>query len=207
MKKVLLSLSLLLILASCSMTGGNDQPTVSSETKTVATPTYWSGKVNIEIFADFQCPACINFSKLIGPTFESYAEKWQLTITYRQYPLTQIHKNAYRDAIAALCAQEQGKYMEYKKALYNLELERAGATVTDADRVKLAKDTSLDEASFDTCLASNRYEAQVKSDIARGDSLRVDATPTVFLNGKKLDLTIFRDIEMLTKFLDRVVSE
>jgi len=68
-------------------------PTVK-ENHTVATPTFGSGKTQVEIFADFQCPACIVFSENVGPIFEEYAASGKLTITYRQYPLTQIHKNA-----------------------------------------------------------------------------------------------------------------
>jgi hypothetical protein len=59
-----------------------------------------------------------------------------LKITYTQFPLTGMHKNAYRDAMAALCGAEQGKYMETKKALYALETEKKEAKVSDADRVR-----------------------------------------------------------------------
>ncbi len=69
--------------------------------------------------------------------------------------------------MAALCAAEQGKYMEYKKALYALEEVKAGALVSDTDRVNTAKETGLDGGAMETCLASNRYEAQVASDMAR----------------------------------------
>lgn len=207
MKKFLLVFLSIFLLSSCSGWVGTSSKTVSSESRTVATPTYGSGKHNIEIFADFQCPACINFSKSIGPILEWYAEKNQILITYRQYPLTQIHKNAFRDAMAALCAQEQGKYMDYKKALYALEESKAGATTTDEDRVNTAKEVGLDSLGMEACLATDRYKAQVESDMARGDSLKVNATPTVMLDGKKLDLGIFRDTDMFIKFLDRVVSE
>ena len=47
-----------------------------------------------------------------------------------------MHKNAYRDALAALCGAEQGKYMETKKAIYTLEIEKKEARVSDADRIK-----------------------------------------------------------------------
>ncbi len=71
MQKILLSLSLLVILSACSMTGDDSsRPTVSAESRTIAVPTYGSGKHTVEIFADFQCPACINFSNVIGPIIE-----------------------------------------------------------------------------------------------------------------------------------------
>ena len=63
-------------------------------------------KVKVEIFADFQCPACIVFSENIQPIFEEYAASGKLTIEFRQFPLT-MHKNAMGDALAALCSAEQ----------------------------------------------------------------------------------------------------
>jgi protein-disulfide isomerase len=207
MKNIFFALFLVFTLSACTSQDTWTKPIVSSESRTVATPTFGSGKHVVELFADFQCPACINFAKTIAPIIEWYAEKWQLTIVYRQFPLNSIHKNANRDAIAALCAQEQEKYLDYKKALYALEETKAGASVSDEDRVNAAKDAGLDATWMQACLATDRYQAQVESDVAYGNSIRVEGTPSVFLDGKKLDFTVFRDTEMFTKFLDRVVSE
>lgn len=207
MKNILFLLFLTVSLSSCTVQDNGTKPIVATESRTVATPTFGSGKHVVELFADFQCPACINFAKTIAPIIEWYAEKGQLQIVYRQYPLNSIHKNANRDAIAALCAQEQGKYLDYKKALYALEESKAGASVSDKDRVNIAKEAGLDAAGMQACLATDRYQAQVESDVAYGDSIRVEGTPSVFLDGKKLDFTVFRDTDMFTKFLDRVVSE
>jgi protein-disulfide isomerase len=103
--------------------------------KTIPSPTFGSGPRNLTIYADFQCPACIAFSDALGGAFEAYAASGKTTITYKQFPLTSIHPNAYRDAIAALCVAEQGKYMDGKKALYALEKKKAGAKVSDEDRI------------------------------------------------------------------------
>jgi predicted DsbA family dithiol-disulfide isomerase len=77
-----------------------------------------------------------------------------------------MHKNAYRDAIAALCAAEQDKYLVYKKTLYALEKDKAGATVSDADRIEIARANGLDVATMTQCLTENRYAKQVESEIA-----------------------------------------
>ena len=192
----------LLFVASCT-TGTSTTPTTSTptENRTVATPTYGSGKTQVEIFADFQCPACISYNESIQPIFEEYAASGRLTITYRQFPL-QMHKNAKRDAIAALCSAEQGKYMDYKKGLYAIEKSKAGKTTTDADRIWLAKTVGLDEAKFSACLATSAYEKQVESDIALGDSKGVSGTPTTYLDGIKIDMSLFGDIAGFRSFLE-----
>ncbi len=131
-----------------------------------------------------------------------------MVLEYRQYPLTSIHKNAYRDAITALCGAEQGKYMEMKRALYALEEKKSGASVSDDERVEMAASAGLDGPSMKACLESDRYSAQVDADIARGDALGVQGTPTIFLDGKKLDLgVVFRDFEMGKKWLDSVLAK
>lgn len=144
------------------------------------------------VFADFQCPACQSFSENVEPIFLEYVNSGKLTIVYKQFPLTSIHKNAFGDAMAALCSAEQGKYVPYKKALYALEKSKAMASVSNAERIKLAKDTGLDETSFTQCLESEAYKDQVNREMAEGDALKISGTPTLFLDGKKLDLSVFR---------------
>lgn len=157
--------------------------------------------MQVEIFADFQCPACIAYNDSIMPIFEEYAASGKLTIIYRQFPL-QMHKNAKWDAIAALCSAELGGYMDYKKWLYAMEKEKAGKTTTDADRIAIAKVVGLDEAKFTSCLTNKNYSSQVESDIALGDSKWVSGTPTTYLDGIKIDMSLFRDLAGFRSFLE-----
>lgn len=211
----ILILCSLLLLGSCVAGNGNqnnpnnpgktDTPTASTENRTIATPTFGSGKTQVEIFADFECPACIMFSESIQPIFEEYAANGKLVLSFRQYPL-EMHKNAKWDAIAALCSAEQGKYLEYKKSLYGLEKAKAGKSISDSERVSLAKDNGLDETKFSTCLSTRAYEKQVLADIAYGDSKGVNATPTTFIDGIKVDMSLFRDVAGFKTFLDNRIK-
>ena len=120
MRILFLIFSIFLISACTSSQSGTDQVAstsvkskISSDMyspelqKRIPSPSYGSGKHTITIFADFQCPACINFDSGLASLFDSYAASGMTTIVYKQFPLTSIHKNAYRDAIAALCGAEQ----------------------------------------------------------------------------------------------------
>ena len=203
----------LVFLTSCTLpatspssgTTPTQTPTVTP-TVMISSPTYGSGKHTVTIFADFQCPACISFSKTIGPIFEDYASRGILQITYKQYPLTNIHKNAERDAIAWLCAAEQGKYMEYKKNLYALEQSKNWATVSDSDRVNAALGTTLDANKLTECLTTSKYLPQVRAEMKEGDTLWVSGTPTIFIDGKKLDLSIFKSTDILRSWLDQYLG-
>lgn len=139
MKKIILTLSLSLLLASCGLsannpstqTGTTETNNTVQETKNTNTtndntanvPTYGTGASVIEVFADFQCPACQNADKSISPILEKMADEGKITIAYRQFPLS-FHANAFGDALAAMCSADQGKYQEYKKALYALEAKK-----------------------------------------------------------------------------------
>ena len=209
MKKYTLLLGLLVLTLSACTANNPSSPTSSGEVATmIDSPTYGTGKHVLEYYGDYQCPACINFVGTLLPIFEEFAESGQLTIVYKQFPLTSIHANAYRDAIAALCAHEQGEYMSYKKALYDLEKSKRGAKVSDTDRVDLAKAiSSIDSAKFAQCLADDRYATSVDRDIAEGDTKRVNATPTLILDGTKLDLSLFRDVNMLKSSLSTLLAQ
>lgn len=156
----------------------------------------------VTLFADFECPACIRFAHSVMPILESYAASGRLLIIYKQYPLTTIHKNAYRDSLAALCANEQGKYQEYKKELYALEEEKAGATVSDEERVTATQDTGIDTAIFTSCLSTDKYKSVIASDVADGDAVNIPGTPTLFFDGKRLDFSIFQSMDQINQFFE-----
>jgi len=200
MKKYLLLLATLALVASCTP-ANSPTPPPATETGNA------SGSVILSIYADFQCPACQATHTTVVPIFEQYAHAGKLKIEYRQYPLTHIHKNAMDDALAALCAADQGKYDAYANELYTMESTKNGATVSNQERIALAANVALDTDAFSTCLNNKVFEDQVKADIALGDSLGVPGTPTFFLDGKRLDMTAFSDAEGLKKFLDQVLAQ
>ena len=92
--------------------------------------------------------------------------------------------------------------MDYKKGLYTMEKGKAGKTVTDTDRIAIAQIIGLDEAKFASCLTNKTYEKQVDTDIALGDSRGVTGTPTTFLDGIKIDMSLFRDLAGFKSFLE-----
>jgi protein-disulfide isomerase len=58
-----------------------------------------------------------------------------------------------------------------------------------------------------SCLSSGAFKGQVESDLAYGDSLRVNGTPTLFLDGKKVDMSAFKDKEMFSSFLKTILTK
>lgn len=120
-----------LVLVSCTQNQDTPTPTPSNPSAPVAQENenmlvFGSGNHTVQIFSDFQCPACISSHKAVFPLFEKFAQQGRLKIEYRQFPLTTIHQNAYNDALALYCVAAVSKdWKKYADALYTLESQKA----------------------------------------------------------------------------------
>jgi protein-disulfide isomerase len=73
--------------------------------------------VTVEEFADFQCPTCATVHTKMKEINSLYSGR--IKFIYRNFPLTQIHKNAYDAAVAAEAAGQQGKFWAMQDQLFN----------------------------------------------------------------------------------------
>jgi protein-disulfide isomerase len=132
--------------------------------------------VTVVQFTDFQCPSCAQHHPMIERLLNEYGNSVRLVV--RDFPLSQ-HENARKAAEAAEAAREQGKYWEYTDLLYRNQ------SALQVERLKqFASNLGLDRTKFDAALDSCKYSDKVQRDIAEGDRLGVDSTPTFFVNGK-----------------------
>ncbi len=137
--------------------------------------------VTITEYSDFECPFCSRFyNGAYKDIVENYVDTGKVKIVFKDFPLTQIHKNAMISAQAMECANEQGKAFEMHDKIF----EEGSPTQTS---LKLwAVELGLDSEDFDACLDSNKYEQEILEDIKEGASKGVSGTPTLFVNNKKI---------------------
>lgn len=144
-------------------------------------------------YGDFQCPGCGS----VFPTVEKILTKYekQLGFVFRNFPLTSIHPNAKVAAAAAEAAGKQGKFWEMYRQLYETQRnwEALGTNERTGFFVSLAEDLELDTAAFTTSLSDSAINQKINFDIAVGKKAGVDSTPTFFLNGERIDQTIWQD--------------
>lgn len=101
--------------------------------------------------------------------------------------LTVIGNESLRAAEASECASDQGKFWQYHDILFqNWAGENAGA-FSDSNLKAFAVKIGLDAAPFGTCLDSKRYVDRVRKDIAVARSQGAASTPTVFVNGGRIE--------------------
>jgi len=135
--------------------------------------------VTVVMFSDFQCPACSATHPVLKRVMAEYGDKIRFVV--RDFPLVQIHENAFRAALAANAANAQGKFFEYTELLY----KNQNALDTESLK-KYASDLGLNRKQFDLDLESEKYAADVRKDMSDGKIYGINGTPTIFVNGVKV---------------------
>ncbi len=137
-------------------------------------------------FADFQCPACKAYHPIVKEVLKSNDGKVKLL--FKHFPLTSIHKNAFPAAIAAEAAGVQGKFFEMHDLLYEHQEEWAQMSAPEAKEkfISFASDLKLNMEKFKADLDKKELADKIKQNQDEGGQIGVNATPTFFLNGKKI---------------------
>jgi protein-disulfide isomerase len=143
--------------------------------------------VKIEVFEDFQCPACRTYTSSYEPAvIQNLVETGQAYYVFYQYPFlddSNFSKDSDQAAMAALCAADQGRFWDYKNLLFANSQESAG--VFSADRLKqLAESLDLNMETFNACYDSGEHEDVIQQELALGKQMGVTGTPSVFVNGQ-----------------------
>jgi protein-disulfide isomerase len=140
----------------------------------------------IIIYTDFECGACATFSSGVEPEIrELYVVTGKAQLEIR--PLGTMSPDSMRAAQAALCAGDQGHFLEYQDALFRAwRVDGADAYSTDR-LVVLATSLGLDGTAFRRCLESGAKEAEVEKnmDLARADDIHT--LPAVVIGTSKVE--------------------
>jgi len=155
-----------------------------------------NAKVVIIEFSDFQCPACAQYQDIVEGLLAKYPQDIQLA--YRHFPLPQ-HPNAKAAAVAAQAVNKQGKFWEYAKLLFENQ-----DSLTKDKLLELAVQVGADKTQFENDIVNPVYLAQVEEDVAFGEKLGLNATPTFYVNGKVVDTNLETEVR---KEIERVTPE
>lgn len=145
-------------------------------------------KVTILEFGDYQCPFCRAFWRETLPRIKKeYIDTGKVRLVFRDFP-QDVHPEAMAAAIAAECAEDQGKYFEFHDKVFR-EQDRRGRDVVRfkaADLKRWGADIGLDAAAFNECIDAERHKAEVEKDHKDGADVGMNGTPVFFVNGRVL---------------------
>jgi len=134
-------------------------------------------RVTVVEFSDYQCPFCARHVKDTLPQIdEQYVKTGKVRYVMRDFPIEQIHPQAFKMHVAARCAGEHDKYWEMHDRLFTRQNQ-----AQPADLVSHAAGIGLDAGAFKTCLESERFDDKIKADFQDGVNAGVNGTPMFFL--------------------------
>jgi protein-disulfide isomerase len=142
--------------------------------------------VTVDLWADFQCPFCGQFTEQTEPQLvTTYIATGKAKLVFHDFAF--IGQESTDAAVAATCAEQQGKFWPYHDYLYANQgfTENSGA-FAPARLLQIAAAVGLDQATFSTCTANPATATAVQQEHQQGQGAGVQGTPTIFVNGKPL---------------------
>ncbi|MBK6326166.1 MAG: DsbA family protein [Chloroflexi bacterium] len=137
--------------------------------------------------SDYGCGHCANFNLNSADILRAqYVESGQ--VRWITIPYALGGQNGYPtlpSAASALCANEQGAFEPYHKALFGIQ-QTADFNTRDGF-LKIAGNLGLDTTAFAACYDDGRYESTVSANIQAANRSGISATPTFFINGQKVE--------------------
>jgi protein-disulfide isomerase len=163
-----------------------------------------ASKVKLVEYGDYQCPYCAAFNPIVNQVIEKYKDK--ISFQYRNYPLTQIHKNATSSARAAEAADEQGKFWEMHDLIFAHQSDWEQSSNASSIFEGYAKQLGLNVTKFKKDAASSAVNNRINADKAEFNKTKEAAsTPTFFLNGKKIQPEA--TLEGFSKLIDAALKK
>ena len=144
------------------------------------------GKVIIELYSDYVCPLCYINNIMLHKAVKEFNN---IKIVHYNYPFDKecnpylsinIHPNACFMSKAALAAKKQNNYWEMSSLLYENQPKK------EEELIKIVKQLNFDEEKFLKDFKSKETLATIKNDIQKGVDLKIEATPTMYINGEQI---------------------
>jgi len=136
-----------------------------------------AARVTVAEFVDYECPHCKHAQTLLRQLAEEYPS--DVKVYFKHFPLSS-HTNARLAAEGAVAAHKQGKFWPYNEKIW-----ASSENLTPAAIEKAAKEAGLDVARWRTDAESDAVKDRVHADKSEGTGLGINATPSIFINGRK----------------------
>jgi protein-disulfide isomerase len=151
--------------------------------------------VKLVEYSDFQCPACASFQPVLEEVMNKYGDN--LSFEYKHFPLP-MHPLAIPAAMAAEAAGQQGKFFEFHDLLFANQETWANSATPNTFFLQYAEQLGLDTQQFRRQMKSSILRDKIRNGILEGQDLKIDHTPSFFLNGKLMDFQTYQE------FIDQV---
>jgi len=155
-----------------------------------------SAPVTIVEFSDFQCPYCAQLQQTLSEVLKAYPK--EVRLVFKHYPLP-FHQHAMSAAKATEAAKEQGKFWE----MHDLIFQNFNK-LNEGIYKEFAAQIGLNVEKFSADFASAKYDQMIQQDMALARNSGVTGTPTLFINGKRVQQRSFNDF---TQAIDALIKK
>ncbi len=166
-----------------------------------------NAKVKIEIFEDFQCKYCKQYTTDTEPqVISQYVATGKAYYVFYNFPILDTDpsfQDSRQAANAAECAADQNLFWELHQLLYANSTETAGEFSNDR-LTAFAKLVGLDMNKFNTCFTANQHNNIIDQNLALGKQMGVQGTPSVFVNGKDVAPGMTPSFQQIQQAVDAV---
>ena len=142
--------------------------------------------VLVEVFEDFTCSACKNYTENIEPlVITNHAAVGEIYYVFYNYPFLDDNnpiKDSDRAAVASMCAAEQNRFWDYHRILF-ANLNHTADEFNEKRLAAFAEDLDLEMGEFNKCMKMKDVQDEINKDLAKGKEIGVIGTPTVLVNG------------------------
>lgn len=164
-----------------------------------------NSKVKIVEYADFQCPYCAAYDKVLAEFLPQYQDK--VFYVFRHFPLLNMHQNTLVAAIGAEAAAKQGKFWEYKKVVFENQKDWEGSLDAEGKIKSYLPAIGVDTAKWETDMKDESLRKIVMDSYQEAMSMGLSGTPTIIINGVKVDLQKVASLEDLKKYVDAELAK
>ena len=132
-------------------------------------------------FGDFQCEFCARFAKITEPNINAtYIQTGKANMIFKHF--VTHGDDSVTAAVASQCANEQGKFWNFYKTVYeNQGPENSGWANVENMKKSASQIPGLDTQKFDSCIDSQKYKSLVDNDMTLGVSLGMQGTPSFII--------------------------
>lgn len=140
----------------------------------------------IDVYVDYQCPACRAFEIINGGYLNEVIAQKKAKVVF--HPMTFIGPESVLAANSAACAADEDKFVDMNLALFQNQSESENSGKWSKEfLVELGKSIGINSGTFKTCVNDGKYIKWTSNVAAASAKADVNGTPTIFVNGKQLD--------------------
>jgi protein-disulfide isomerase len=141
-------------------------------------------KIILIEFADFECPSCRQLDRILRDLLPQHPE---IRLVYKDFPLTSIHPWAMTAALAGQCAAKENPASFWK--IHDIIFDSQDLITSSNVWEKMsdfASKIGLNTETFRACMSNPDTAQEVDKTTQEGHDLNVTATPTIFINGRRV---------------------